>query len=135
MLRHNVGRAELSPLLVQIVRAAAHAVRHDPHASRTGEAAALVRLGQLADLIVPARGVLAPVDNDLCSGIDKIARAHLGHGSACRSFRVGLERVKSFEKTDAIETAHNAVVGSTAVVYYYTGLAFGVTFSRLSTDR
>lgn len=135
MLHQNRGRAELSPLLVHVARAAAHAARHDPHARRTGEASTFVQLGHLAGLVVPARGVLAPGDNDLCESIDKIARAHLGHGRACRSFRVGLGRVKSYKTTDAIETAHSAVVSSTAVVYYYTGLAFGLTFSSLSQER
>lgn len=135
MPRPDPTRAGLPPLLVDVIRAAAHAARHDPRANRRGEAEALAQLGRMARLAMPSRGVLAPVDDDLYQDIHRIARKHLGYRSASRSFRAGLERVETFENRDAIETAHAAVVNATSVAYYYAGLAFGVTLGDLSRRR
>lgn len=132
MPRHRPNRADVPLLPFDLVRLAVYAARHDSRANRHGEAEALGKLGRMARVIVPARGVLAPIDEDLDQDIHTIARKHLGYERASRSFRVALERVGRFEHGDAIETAHAAVVHVTSVAYYYTGLAFGLTVGDLS---
>lgn len=128
MLRNDPRRSVLPGALLQIARAADHAARYDPRVDRRGEARTLVELGHLAGVAVPARGVLAPVDEDLCREFDEIARNHLGYERASRSFQAGLRRIAKFEDRDAVETAHTAVLSVTSVTYYYVGLAFGLTF-------
>ena len=68
MPRPAPSPADLPPLLREVILAAAHAARFDLRASRRGESDALVDLGRLARRVVPARGVLAPVDDDYLSG-------------------------------------------------------------------
>jgi hypothetical protein len=127
--------ADLPPLLVDVIRAAAHAAQRDPRATRRGEAEALVELGRLARLAVPAHGVLAPVEPELCQSIHTVAVRHLGYGRASRSLRAGLDRVSVFHQRDAIEIAHAAMLSVTSVAYYYSGFAFGVTCGDRSGRR
>ena len=128
MLRSDSRRSVLPGALLRIARAADHAARYDPRADRRGEARTLVELGHLAGVAVPARGVLAPVDEDLCREFHAIARHHLGYERASRRLQAGLRRIAKFEDRDAVETAHTAVLSVTSVTYYYAGLAFGLTF-------
>lgn len=126
----NVPRRPVLPgVLVQIAQAANHAARYDSRANRQGEARMLIELGHLAGVVVPARGVLAPVDEDLCREFHRIARNHLEYERASRRFRAGLRRVAKFEDRDAVETAHTELLSVTSVTYYYAGLAFGLTFA------
>ena len=132
MPRPAPSPADLPPLLREVILAAAHAARFDLRASRRGESDALVDLGRLARRIVPGRGVLAPVDDDICREIHRVTQAHLGYGRASRNFRAGLRRLVSFEDRNAIEVAHADLVNATSIAYYYAGLATGIVFADRS---
>lgn len=134
MPRSVPRRPVLPGALVRIARAASHAAQYDSRAYRQGEARALIELGHLAGVVVPARGVLAPVDEDLCREFHEIARNHLGYERASRHFRSGLRRVAKFEDRDAIEIAHTELLSVTSVTYYYAGLAFGLAFATSPED-
>jgi hypothetical protein len=123
--------AGLPPLLVHIIKSALHAATNDPHYDRIGDAEALVECGELAALIVPARGVLAPADDDLYKAIEAIAVAHLGFGEVRTALREALQRVEKFEERDPIATAVNDARPSIEATYYYVGLACGITFATL----
>jgi hypothetical protein len=99
--------AGLPPLLVQVVKAALDAERFDPGNDRKGHADALVDFGQLAATAVPARGVLAPVDDVLYQAFEAVAVAHLGFGKARDALRASLQRVEKYEERDPIATAAN----------------------------
>ena len=107
------------------------AEQHDPDTDRTGEANALIACGHLAARIVPARGVLAPVDDDLYQAISAIAAQHLGFREVRKTFRKALERIQSFDERDAVESAHTHLITLSDATYYYTGLAFGLTLAAL----
>lgn len=131
MPRH-VRNQVTSLLLADVVRAARFAAKVDVTARRRGEADALRCLGHLARVAAPARGVLAPVEDDLCREIHRIAQLHLGYGRASRRFRKALKRAGTYKNRDAIETAHAEVINVSSTAYYYAGLAFGLAFQRLS---
>lgn len=126
--------AGLPPLLVHVIKAAVHAEKHDESTDRTGEAEVLIELGRLASVNVAARGVLAP-DPDLYLPIEDLAKAHLDWADAKKDFYAALERVKKFKRRDAIETSHNRMIGISDTVYYYAGLAFGLTLAELGKQR
>lgn len=120
----------LSPAVERVVRAAAFAAR-DGDRGR-GEAAALANFAQLAQLSVPARGVLAPIDNAVIAAIHAVSSTHLGHDRVTRAFRRSLRRVKAFEVRDAVDTSHTDVLLATATAYYYAGLAWGLTYMDIN---
>lgn len=120
----------LSNAVKRVVRAAAFAARNNGR--RRGEAAALANFAHLAQLSIPARGVLAPIDNDVIEAIHAVSSAHLGHDRAARAFRRSLRRVKTFELRDAVDAAHTDVLLATATAYYYAGLAWGLTFMDIN---
>ena len=137
MPRSQVPRraAGLPPLLVNVIESAVDAEQHDPNTDRTGESGVLVACGHLAARIVPARGVLAPTDDDLYQAIDAIAAEHLGFHEVRRTLRDTLERIQSFDERDAVGCAHIHVVTLSDATYYYTGLAFGLTLAALGERR
>lgn len=127
--------AGLPPLLIHVIRAAAYAAKHGPPGERAGQAEALVELGRLAAVSVPARGVLAPIDADLYKAISKIAGDHLHYDKARTTLAAALARVKTFEHRDAIASAHTDVMIAMDNAYYYAGLAWGLTLAELGRKR
>ena len=127
--------AGLPPLLNHVIRAAVYAAKHGPPGERAGEAEALVEFGRLAAVIVPARGVLAPIDNDLYKAISKVAGDHLRYEKARMALAAALARVETFEKRDAIASAHTDVLLAMDNAYYYAGLAWGLTLAELAKRR
>jgi hypothetical protein len=121
--------AGLPPLLVQIIKAALDAERFDPGNDRGGHADALVAFGQLAATAVPARGVLAPVDDVLYTAFESIAVAHLSFREAKSELSAALQAVAKFEERDPIATAVTDVKTIAEAAYFYGGLAFGITFA------
>ena len=93
-------------------------------------AMALRALGHLALVTIPTRGVFAPADeDDLFQAIDDVARNHLGLNALRDEIKKSVGAVADFNRRDAIETAYNAFRTASDRVYFYTGLAFGVTIA------
>ena len=127
--------AGLPPLLVNVIESVVDAEQHDPDTDRTGESGVLIACGHLAARIVPARGVLAPTDDDLYQAIDAIAAEHLGFREVRKTFRDALERIQSFDERDAVGCAHTHLITISDAAYYYTGLAFGLTLAAVGKRR
>jgi hypothetical protein len=121
--------AGLPPPLVRLIHAiaeyAADEATVDDH---TGEAEALADLGQLARVLVPVRGVLAPDDDKLYRALDTIATEHLRLGAAKDLVRKAVA-AETREPLAALDDAHVAVRAVSDVAYYYAGLAFGITLA------
>ena len=116
----------LSPLLLLMVEALD--ARHDK--DRPDEGKALRELGALARIKVPARGVLAPTEDELYNAIDQIAMRHLSLGVPRKALGAALLGVEPFAKRDEIEVAVNHLCAVLDVAYFNAGLAFGVTLAE-----
>jgi hypothetical protein len=123
--------AGLPPLLVQIVKAALDSERFDPGNDRTGHADALVEFGHLAGTAVPARGALAPIDNELYTAFDEVAAAHLGLAEDTATLDAALKGLEALPMREPISAAANALRTTSDVAYFYGGLAFGITLACL----
>ena len=121
----------LPPLLVSLIHSAKHAP-HDP-VDRTGHDAALANLGQWALVRVPAQGVLAPDDSHSFTTIHDIAKRHLQLDVARIEVKHALSTVASIEVRDLIESAYNHLQSIYDEVYYYAGLACGITLMNLDS--
>ena len=114
------------------------AIRPIIHAARSecppGHAEALAELTALAQNKVPARGIFEPGVRDepeLFSAIEAIAKAHLEFAAVRATWRNALKEAPlTFEQRDKLETAALQVVDVSDTTYFYTGLAFGLTFAR-----
>lgn len=126
--RTRPGAEALSPLLTLLID-----VLERRRAS--SEAEALRALGELAVDEVPARGVFAPTDEDTCRLVERIAAKHLGLKAPRRAFFRATAAVKPFERRDEIESAANHLRTVSEQVYFYAGLAFGVTLADLPACR
>lgn len=118
-------RVAESPNLARVIAAANHQATLDPVRFR-GHARTLAELFQLAALMTPARGVLAPSE-EVCKDIDRIAQRHLRRDKAEREFLAALDSISRIEQRDAIDVAHVLMVDITERAYYYAGLASGIT--------
>jgi hypothetical protein len=104
-----------------------------------GHAAALSDLLSLAMTKGPARGIFDPAasgEDALYTAFEAVARRHLGMEEARASWQRGLRRARlESEIRDTIESRALRVQGVSDTVYYYAGLAFGLTcgsFYRVS---
>jgi hypothetical protein len=114
----------LPPLLDRLIHA-------EEHRGEPDRAAALAALGQMALVTIPTSGVIAPADDEqLYMAIESIARQHLGFTVLREAIKSALGRIADFDDRDAIETAYNASRAVSDQVYFYAGLAFGVTVAR-----
>ena len=122
----------LPPRLVRLIEAA-RAAKPATEGRETGAVAnALEDFGVLGAWVIPFHGVFVPNDSDVCTAVDKVARAHLGLDHARRELRRSLKVVESFEQRDAIESALNQVRSAYDEAYFYAGLAFGITLADRS---
>ena len=119
----------ISPLLILIAEALDATDREE----RPGQAEALRAFGILARVQIPARGVLAPIDDELYNAIDRIAVAHLNLDDARKALGGALIDIEPFTKRDEIEVAVNHLSAVLDVAYFNAGLAFGITFASLES--
>ncbi len=126
--RSRLSRASLPPLLVAIAETAAAR-------GEAGDAEALAAVGQLARIELLSRGALAPIENELYQAIDRIGQRHCGLKRLRKAFLRATVDVEPFTKRDAIEIAHNEFVASSDRLYFYVGLAFGITVADLDGRR
>lgn len=97
-------------------------------------AKALRALAALAAVEVPRHGVFAPAERDeLYSAIEGIAVAHLGLAESKRAFTAATNRVADLALRDRIQVTAIERQMVSDRVYFYAGLAFGVTVSRLAS--
>src|SRR5262249_44924735 len=97
-----------------------------------GAAGALRELGNLALWALPIHGVFIPNDERIAVIIERVATRHLGLAKASREFLKALENVEAFDRRDGIESAHNQIRSVTEEAYFYAGLAFGITMTKVS---
>jgi hypothetical protein len=126
--RIQVARDSLPPLLLTIAETAAER-------GESGDAEALTAIGQVARVELLARGVLAPTENELYQAIDRIGRRYCGLAKFRRAFLRATASIEPYTKRDEIETAHNEFVASSDRLYFYVGLAFGITIADLNSRR
>jgi hypothetical protein len=80
---------------------------------------------------IPTSGVIAPADDEqLYVAIEDVARNYLGFTPLREAIENALGTVAEFDSRDAIESAYNASRVVSDQVYFYAGLAFGVTIAR-----
>jgi hypothetical protein len=97
-----------------------------------GHASALRELTALALHKVPARGIFDPAvrgEEDLFAAIESVAKAHLEFVDARIAWRSALDAASlNLDQRDALEQAALQVQSVSDTAYFYTGLAFGLTF-------
>ena len=100
-----------------------------------GHAEALAALIGFASHKVPGRGILDPGVRDepeFFLAIETIAKAHLELSEARAAWRQALKAANlGIEVRDDIEATALQVQGVSDTAYFYTGLAFGLTFAAL----
>jgi hypothetical protein len=116
-----------------------HLIRSAERECPKGHASALRDLTSLAVRKVPARGIFDPTsrgEQELFAAIDVIANRHLGRtraraawGAAVRSAHLELEA------RDRIERAALRLQSVSDTAYFYSGLAFGLTWVSVYRDR
>jgi hypothetical protein len=128
-------QSDISPLLVRVIDAARYAEAHDSEEDRRGHANALRLLGRLATLVVPARGVLAPVEDDLYKFIDGVTTTYLSDSDHRKEFSQLLAKIEPPETRHAIEAVFTQAISASDTAYFYAGLAFGITLAELTGRR
>ena len=96
-----------------------------------GAARALRAFGELAALEIPGRGVFAAERPELYQTIEDVADAHLGFSRPRREFSAATHMVSDAELRERIQASANEAQSISDQAYFYAGLAFGVTLSRL----
>jgi hypothetical protein len=122
---------DLSPLLLVVI----DALETQDSRERHREAAALRAFAELARVEIPARGVFAPRESELCEAIEAIATRHLGFRGPMKALRAKLATVEPFERRDAIASAATRVRTVSDAANFSAGFAFGVTFADIASSR
>jgi len=116
-----------------------HVLRAAERECPRGHARALRELTALAVQKVPARGIFDPAargEEDLFKAIETVADRHLGRAPARAAWRRALRRGRlDLTTRDQIDRAALQVQGVSDTVYFYTGLAFGLTWLSVYRDR
>jgi hypothetical protein len=103
-----------------------------------GHAEVLVELSALALRKVPARGIFDPSihgEHEFFTDIESVASAYLELTQARTAWRGALDAARlSAEHRDEIEARALALQTISDTAYFYTGLAFGLTFCSLRSD-
>lgn len=134
-LTADIKNSDISPLLVRVIDAVRYAASHDTEEDRSGHANALSMLGRLATLVVPARGVLAPVEDDLYKFIDSVSTTYLSDRDHRKEFSRLVAKVEPPETRHAMEATFTQALSDSDTAYFYAGLAFGITFANLTGRR
>jgi len=126
-----VAVADLPVQLRRVIRAAE---RECPR----GHARALRDLTRLAVQKVPARGIFDPTirdEQDLFAAIETVANRHLGHRASRAAWKRAMRRARlELDARDRIERAALEAQTVSDVVYFYAGLAFGLTWVSVYRD-
>jgi hypothetical protein len=116
-----------------------HLIRAAKRECPRGHAEALRDLTELAVRKAPARGIFDPAvrgEEDLFKAIEAIADRHLGRTAARAAWQSAVRRGRlDLEARDRIERAALQVQCVSDTVYFYTGLAFGLTWVWVYRDR
>jgi hypothetical protein len=118
--------------LVRLIHAAKTSGINSEGSDISGVPDALRELGELALWALPIHGAFVANHNDIDVLITSVASEHLGLKEARREFSDALSGVELFEHRDPIESAHNHIHTISDAVYYYAGLAFGITLTDFS---
>jgi hypothetical protein len=118
--------------LVRLIHAARTSSTDSEGSDISGVPDALRELGEFALRALPIHGVFVANNNDADIVIARIANDHLDLRKARREFSDALSRVELSEHRDPIESAHNHIHTISDAVYYYAGLAFGITLTDFS---
>jgi len=134
------SRAPLRPVeAVDLPIHLRHVIRAAERECPRGHAKALRDLTALAVQKVPARGIFDPTargDEDLFRAIETVADRHLGRTPARAAWRAAVRRGRlDLSARDRIERAALQVQGVSDTAYFYTGLAFGLTWLSVYRDR
>jgi hypothetical protein len=134
-MRHRRSRSRASADWPAILR---HVIRAAEAECPHGHAETLVALTALALRKVPARGIFEPGargEHELFAEIESIAQAHLDLARARAAWRGALDAsALSMEQRDEIESTALALQSISDTAYFYTGLAFGLTFCVFRAD-
>jgi hypothetical protein len=126
-----VAVADLPVPLRRVIRAAE---RECPK----GHAGALRELTRLAAGKVPARGIFDPTirdEEDLYRAFEAVADRHLGRTASRAAWKRAIRRARlPLEARDRIERAAVEAQAVSDIVYFYAGLAFGLTWVSVSRD-
>ena len=120
-------RVRIPGMLDTIVKALERQEIHNA----AGAARALRAFGELAALEIPGRGVFAAERPELYQVIEDVADAHLGFSRPRREFSAATHMVSDAELRERIQVSANEAQAISDQAYFYAGLAFGVTLSRL----
>ena len=135
MRRRSRGRVDTIELPVHLRHVLRAAERECPR----GHAKALRDLTALAVQKVPARGIFDPAarsEEDLFRAIETVADRHLGRTPARAAWKAAVRRGRLDLRTrDRIERAALQLQGVSDTAYFYTGLAFGLTWLSVYRDR
>jgi hypothetical protein len=131
----DVKLSDISPLLIRVIDAARYAEAHDTEEDRSGHGNALQLLGRFATLVVPARGVLAPAQDDLYKFIDGVTATYLSDSDHRKEFNRLLAKIEPPETRHAIEAVFTQAISASDTAYFYAGLAFGITLADLTGRR
>jgi hypothetical protein len=128
-MRHRRSRSSVSADWPAILR---HVIRAAEAECPRGHAETLGALTALALRKVPARGIFEPGargEHELFAEIESVAQAHLELAQARAAWRGALDAsALSMEHRDEIESTALALQSISDTAYFYTGLAFGLTF-------
>jgi hypothetical protein len=124
--RRRKTRRKLAPMLESLIEA----LEGQDADHRSGAAGALRAFGHLAALEIPNRGAFAPHDPDLYSAIEAIADKHLGFREPRKEFSDSTMEIEDPELRERIQSTANHMQTISDQAYFYSGLAFGITFSR-----
>ena len=135
MRRRSRGLVEPVGLPVHLRHVLRAAERECPR----GHAKALRELTALAVQKVPARGIFDPAargEEDLFKAIETVADRHLGRTRARATWKGAIRRGRlDLGARDRIERAALQVQCVSDTAYFYTGLAFGLTWLSVYRDR
>ena len=116
-----------------------HVLRAAARECPRGHAQALRDLTALAVRKVPARGIFDPTargEQDLFRAIETVADRHLGRTPARAAWKAAVRGGRlDLGARDRIERAALQVQGVSDTAYFYTGLAFGLTWLSVYRDR
>jgi hypothetical protein len=103
-----------------------------------GHAGALRDLTKLAAGKAPARGIFDPTirgEQDVFKAIETVADRHLGRKASRAAWKRAIRRARlPLEVRDRIERAALDAQTVSDIVYFYAGLAFGLTWVSIVRD-
>jgi len=132
MRRHSGTTTDRAVALADLPVPIRRVIRAAERECPKGHAGALRDLTELAARKAPARGIFDPTvrgEDDLFKAIETIADRHLGHRRSRRALTRAIRRARlELDTRDRIERAALEARTVSDIVYFYAGLAFGLTW-------